>query len=163
MRGTRTRTTDFDDPSLTAEGAVGKPGIAFLRELIAGELPPAPIQVTLGFELVEVNDGFAKAELVPGEHLYSAFNAVHGGVVATLLDSVMTAAAVTTLDALTVCTTATLTVHLTRTLTVRTAKVLAEGWVVHRGSRLVTAEARIHDDQGRLLAHGSATYALAPR
>ncbi|HYP90879.1 MAG TPA: PaaI family thioesterase, partial [Polyangiaceae bacterium] len=92
---------------------MGKPGIAFLRELVAGEIPAAPIQATLGFELTEVGDGFAKAELIPGEHLYSAFNAVHGGVVATLLDSVMTAAAVTTLDALTVCTTATLSVHLT--------------------------------------------------
>ena len=163
MRGTRTRTIEFEDPSLTADGAVGKPGIAFLRELLAGEIPAAPIQTTLGFELVEVNDGFTKAELIPGEHLYSAFNAVHGGVVATLLDSVMTAAAVTTLDALTVCTTATLTVHLTRTLTMRTSKVVAEGWVVHRGSRLVTTEGRINDDQGRLLAHGSATYALAAR
>jgi len=163
MRGTRTRTIDFDEPSLTADAAVGKPGIAFLRELVAGEIPAAPIQATLGFELTEVGDGFAKAELIPGEHLYSAFNAVHGGVVATLLDSVMTAAAVTTLDALTVCTTATLSVHLTRTLTLRTTKVVAEGWVVHRGSRLVTAEGRINDDQGRLLAHGSATYALAAR
>ena len=163
MHGTRTRTTDFEDPSLTAAGAVGKPGIAFLREVIAGEIPPAPIEATLGFELLEVNDGFAKAQLVPGEHLYGAFNAVSSGVAATLLDSVMGAAAVTTLDALTVCTTATITVHLTRAMTLRTANVVAEGWVVHRGSRLITAEARINDEQGRLLAHGSATYALSSR
>lgn len=163
MRGTRTRTTNFDEPSLTAAAAVGKPGIEFLRELIRGETPPAPIQATLGFELLEVTDGFAKAQLVPGEHLYGAFNAVHGGVASALLDSVMAAAVVTTLDALTVPTTATLTVHFTRPVTTRMANVLGEGWVVHRGSRLVTAEGRLNDDQGRLLAHGSATYALAPR
>lgn len=163
MRRTRTRTTDFDDPSLTAAAAVGKPGIEFLRELINGDAPPAPIQATLGFSLVEVTDGFAKAELVPGEHLYGAFNVVHGGVASTLLDSTMAAAVVTTLDALTLASTATITVHLTRPITVRMTKLLCEGWVVHRGSRLVTSEGRLNDEQGRLLAHASATYALTPR
>jgi len=163
MRGTRTRTTDFADPSLTAEASVGKPGIEFLRELISGTVPPAPIQSTLGFELNEVGDGFAKARLVPGEHLYGAFNSVHGGVAGALLDATMAAAVVTTLDALTLPTTATLTVHFTRPITSRMLSVLCDGWVVHRGSRLVTAEGRIADDQGRLLAHGSATYALGQR
>jgi uncharacterized protein (TIGR00369 family) len=163
MRGTRTRTTDFDDPSLTAAAAVGKPGIDFLRALIGGEAPAAPIQATLGFELIEATDGFAKLQLVPGEHLYGAFNAVHGGVASALLDSAMAGAVVTTLDALTLPTTATISVHFTRAMTTRMAKVVGEGWVVHRGSRLVTAEGRLNDDQGRLLAHGSATYALTPR
>jgi acyl-coenzyme A thioesterase PaaI-like protein len=70
---------------------------------------------------------------------------------------------VTTLDALTSPTTATITVHVTRAITTRIAKVLCEGWVVHRGSRMVTTEGRLNDDQGRLLAHASATYALGPR
>jgi uncharacterized protein (TIGR00369 family) len=163
MRATRTRTTDFDDPSLTAEAALGKPGIEFLRELINGQAPPPPIQVTLGFELVEVTDGFAKLTLVPGEHLYGAFNVVHGGVASTLLDSAMASAVVTTLDALTLATTATITLHLTRPMTARMTKVTCEGWVVHRGSRLVTAEGRMKDEQDRLLAHASATYALTRR
>ena len=163
MRGTRTRTVDFDEPGATAAGALGKTGIEFLRELVAGRLPAAPIQATLGFELVEVEDGFAKFQLLPGEHLYGALNAVHGGVAATLLDSAMGAAVLTTLDAATGYTTATLTVHLTRAMTARTLAVLAEGWVVHRGSRLVTAEGRLTDEQGRLLAHGSATCALTER
>ena len=163
MRGTRTRTTDFADPSLTAAAAVGKPGIEFLRELLRGEAPAAPIQATLGFELLEVSDGFAKAQLVPGEHLYGTFNSVHGGVASTLLDATMASAVVTTLDALTLPSTATISVHFTRPITVRMLAVVCEGWVVHRGSRLVTAEGRIADDQGRLLAHGSATYSLGTR
>jgi uncharacterized protein (TIGR00369 family) len=163
MLGTRTRTIEFDDPSLTASAAAGKPGIEFLRDIIAGRVPAAPIQATVGFELVEVDDGFAKLQMVPGEHLYGALNAVHGGVAATLLDAAMGSAVMTTLDAATAGSTVALTVHFTRNLSVRTAKVVAEGWVVHRGSRLVTAEARVNDDQGRLLAHGSATYALAER
>lgn len=163
MGGKRTRTIEFDDPELTTAGAVGKPGIEFLRELIAGTVPPAPLQQTLGFQLVEVSDGFARFELTPGEHLYNPSGVVHGGVAATLLDSAMGAAVTTTLDGLTGYTTAMLTVHLTRAITSRTVKVSAEGWVVHRGSRLVTAEGRLTDEQGRLLAHGSATCALSER
>ena len=163
MAGKLTRSFDFDEPGLTAAAALGKSGIEFLSEIIAGKVPASPIQATLGFELVEVSDGFARFQLVPGEHLYGPANAVHGGVAATLLDSAMGTAVLTTLDAATTYTTATLTVHLTRAITSRTVKVTAEGWVVHRGSRLVTAEGRLTDEQGRLLAHGSATCVLTER
>lgn len=163
MRGTRTRTIEFNEPSQTASAALGKSGIEFLRELIAGTAPAPPIQATLGFELVEVSDGFSKLLMVPGEHLYGALNAVHSGVAASLLDSAMSAAVTTTLDAVTACATVGLSVHVTRSISPRAAEISAEGWVVHRGSRLVTAEGRINDDRGRLLAHGSGTYALSER
>ncbi len=52
MGGTRTRTVDFDEPGATATGALGKTGIEFLREIIAGKLLAAPMQASLGFELV---------------------------------------------------------------------------------------------------------------
>jgi len=163
MGGTRTRTVDFEEPTLTAAGAVGKTGLEFLRDIIARKVPVAPIQVTLGFELLEVSDGFARFQLLPGEHLFGPLNAVHGGVAAALLDAAMGSAVMTTLDAVTGYGTASLTTHLTRAITARTVKVIAEGWVVHRGSRLVTAEGRLTDEQGRLLAHGSAICAIAPR
>ena len=142
---------------------MGQPGIEFLRDLIAGKVSQPPIQKTLGFELVDVSDGFARYRLVPCEHLYGPMNAVHSGIAATLLESAMGAAVMTVLDAQTTYTTAGLTVHLTRTITARAGKLVAEGWIVHRGSRLVTTEGRLNDDQGRLLAHGSATYALVER
>ena len=44
MGGKRTRTVEFDDPELTAASVVGKTGIEFLRELIAGTVPAAPLQ-----------------------------------------------------------------------------------------------------------------------
>jgi uncharacterized protein (TIGR00369 family) len=159
----RTRSVEFEEPSATASGAIGKTGIEFLREVIAARIPAAPLQATLGFVLLEATDGFAKFELLPGEHLYGPLGAVHGGVAATLLDSAMGAAVITTLDTATGCSTASLSVHFTRPITARTLKVLAEGWVVHRGSRLVTAEGRLNDEQGRLLAHGSATLSLSER
>lgn len=163
MAGKRTRTTDFDDPSAIAAAAVGKTGLTLLRDIIAGKVQPAPIQATLGYSVVEVGDGFAKLHLVSGEHLYGLTSTVHSGVAGALLDAVMGAAVLTTLDAVTSYSTSALSVHLTRPISARASKILAEGWVVHRGSRLVTAEARLNDEQGRLLAHGSATCMLTER
>ncbi len=163
MAGKRTRTVEFDDPSAAASAAAGKTGMELLRDVIERKAPPAPIQATLGMELVEVSDGFAKLQLEPGEHLYGSFNAVHGGVTSTLLDAAMGAAVLTTLDAATGCSTVSLSVHFTRGITARLARVVVQGWVVHRGSRLVTAEARLVDEQGRLLGHGSGTYSLTER
>ncbi|RYZ06435.1 MAG: PaaI family thioesterase [Myxococcales bacterium] len=163
MGGKRTRTIQFDDPAAAAATTMGKSGLELLRALIESQVPAAPIQLTLGMELTEVSDGFAKLELEPGEHLYGSFGVVHGGVTGTLLDGAMGAAVLTTLDAKTGCSTVTLSVHFTRAITTRMPRVVVEGWVVHRGSRLVTAEARLKDAQGRLIAHGSGTYALTER
>jgi uncharacterized protein (TIGR00369 family) len=163
MSGSRTRTVDFEDPEALVDSARGRLGIDVLRDLCTGRAPAAPIQVTLGFDLVEVQDGFARLQSTPGEHLYGATGTVHSGVVATLLDAAMAAAVMTTLDAVTSYTTTNLNVHVTRSISLRTGRILVEGWVVHRGSRLVTAEARINDEQNRLLAHGTGTYSLGER
>jgi uncharacterized protein (TIGR00369 family) len=141
----------------------GKPGLELLLEAIAGKLPTGPLMATLGCQVVEVSDGFARFELVPSEQLFSPIYAVHAGVLSAVLDAAMGAAVLTTLDGKSGYTTATLNAHLTRAITPRTLKIVAEGWVVHRGSRLVTTEGRLSDEQGRLLAHGSATCALTER
>jgi uncharacterized protein (TIGR00369 family) len=141
----------------------GKPGLELLLEALAGKQPTGPLMSTLGCQLVDVSDGFARMELVPSEQLFSPTHAVHGGVLSAVLDAAMGAAVLTTLDGKSGYTTATLTVHLTRAITPRTLKIVAEGWVVHRGRRLVTTEGRLSDEQGRLLAHGSATCALTER
>jgi len=130
---------------------------------LARKVPPAPFQLTLGAHLLEVQDGLSRWELLPGEHLCGAQGTVTAGVGAALLELAMNAAVHTTLDAATLATTVALTTHLTPPITTQVTRMLCEGWVVHRGSRLVTAEARLADEQGRLLAHGSGTYALSRR
>lgn len=141
----------------------GKTGLELLQQAITGKLPTAPLLQALGCALAEATDGFARFELAATDELHSPAYALHGGVLSTLLDAAMGAAVLTTLDAAKGYSTATLTVHLTRAITARTGKLTVEGWVVHRGSRLVTAEARASDEQGRLFAHGSATCAIIDR
>jgi uncharacterized protein (TIGR00369 family) len=159
----RRRSVTWNDPMLTATGASGRTGLQFLRAILEGQLPPAPIQATLGFELVAAEEGLVRFELTPGEHLYNPMGGVHGGVACTLLDSAMGSAVMSTLDAKTGYTTADLTVHLTRGISVKTGPILAEGRVLHRGSRVATAEGRLTDREGRLLAHATITSLLLER
>lgn len=141
----------------------GKTGLELLQEAIAGKLPTGPLLKGLGCVLAEVTDGFARFELTATDELHSPAHALHGGVLTTLLDAALGASVLTTLDAAKGYSTAALTAHLTRAITARTGKLTIEGWVVHRGSRLVTAEARVSDEQGRLFAHGSATFSIIDR
>jgi uncharacterized protein (TIGR00369 family) len=48
-------------------------------------------------------------------------------------------------------------ISLLRPITPETGVIKAEGTVLSRGRRIGTAEGRITDDQGRLLAHGTTT------
>jgi uncharacterized protein (TIGR00369 family) len=135
-------------------------GLAFLRAILGGAHPPAPIQKTLGFDLVAVEEGLVRFRMVPGQHLENPMGGVHGGVACTLLDSAMGSAVMSTLDEKTGYATADLTVHLTRPISARTGPIVAEGRVVHRGARVATAEGRLTDAEGRVLAHATTTCLL---
>ena len=121
------------------------------------ELPVAPIAELLGFDLVELGEGRASVELDPAERHYNPLGTVHGGIAATLLDSAMGCAVHTTLDEGEAYTTLELKVNYVRAITEATGRVVATGSVIHRGGRVATAEARLTDAGGRLLAHGTST------
>jgi uncharacterized protein (TIGR00369 family) len=138
-------------------------GLAWLQAILEGAIPPAPIQATLGFDLVAVEEGLARFRLLPGERLNNPMGGVHGGVACTLLDSAMGSAVMTTLDSKTGYSTVDIMVHLTRPISAQTGAIVAEGRVVHRGSRIATAEGRLTDAEGRLLAHATTTCLLLER
>jgi uncharacterized protein (TIGR00369 family) len=121
------------------------------------EIPHAPVAELLGFTLIELGDGQASFELDPGERHYNPLGTVHGGIAATLLDSAMGVAVHTTLDEGQRYTTLELKVNFVRAITEDTGPVVATGSVIHRGGRVATAEARLTDADGRLLAHGTST------
>jgi len=159
----RSRTIRWHDPVTTARAAAGRTGMEFLRAIVAGEIPPAPIQYTLGFDLVAVDEGVVRFRCLPDESHYNPMNGVHGGIACTLLDSAMGSAVLTTLDETKAYTTVDLTVHLTRPITTRTGPIVAEGRVVHRGGRVATAEGRVTDERGTLLAHATTTCLIIDR
>jgi uncharacterized protein (TIGR00369 family) len=132
-------------------------GLEIMQRVASGELPPPGIAVLLGMSVVDVGDGYATFELSPDERMLNPIGSVHGGIAATLLDSCMGCAVHTTLSAGVGYTTAQLNLHYLRSMQPGMGPVRATGTVIHRGRKQSTAEAKLVDDRGRLLAHGSTT------
>jgi uncharacterized protein (TIGR00369 family) len=82
---------------------------------------------------------------------------VHGGPAATLLDSCMGLAMQSTLAKGVAQTTVEFKISLIQPITPETGPLRAEGTVLNCGRRVGTAEGRITDGKGRLLAHGTTT------
>lgn len=67
------------------------------------------------------------------------------------------------LDAESAYTTAQLNVNLTRPITAATGALIAEGRILHRGRTLATAEGKLIDAKGTVLAHATTTCLIIPR
>ena len=156
-------------PSRIAEPAADKlarlardyDGRSFLDAIRSGELPPARIAELLGFTISEVDHGRVTVELEPQDKHYNPIGMVHGGVTATLLDTVMGCAVHSTLPQGVGYSTADISVRYLRPITVRTGAIVAVGTVVHQGRRTATAEARLMDkSMGQLLATATSTLLL---
>lgn len=132
-------------------------GREMMQAIIDGRLPAPPIARTLSFEAVEVDDGLAVFEGDPGPQFLNPLGVIHGGWALTLIDTVTGCAAHTVLPAGVGFTTIETKVNFTRAITPDTGKVRAEGRVVGKGRTIISAEGRIVDSRGRLMAHGTST------
>jgi uncharacterized protein (TIGR00369 family) len=132
-------------------------GLEFVRGLVDGTLPLNTIAQTLGYDIVEAESGRVVVTMVPtGAHLNPG-GTVHGGLTATLLDSCMGLAVQTMLEKSVSSTTLEFKISLVRPITPETGPIRAEGVVLNCGRRIGTAEGRVTDAKGRLLAHGTTT------
>jgi uncharacterized protein (TIGR00369 family) len=132
-------------------------GLEFVQGLVDGTLPLNTIAQTLGYEVSEAVSGRVVVTAEPsGSHLNPA-GTVHGGLTATLLDSCMGLAIQSTLEKGIGQTTLEFKISLVRPITPDTGPIRAEGIVMSRGRRVGTAEGRVTDGSGRLLAHGTTT------
>jgi len=145
------------DPHALAARGRELSGMDYVRSIFAGELPPPPIATLLGFRGVEAEPGRAVFEILPGDEHYNPIGSVHGGVALTLLDSAMGCAVHTLLEAGVGYATLEVKANFVRPITSETGLVRCEGTVLHAGSRVATAEGRVVDAAGTLLAHGTTT------
>ena len=133
------------------------PGIDFVRAIFDGKLPAPPIMQTIEPFDSTAEPGVVVMYSVPGFRHYNPIGSVHGGYAATLLDSAMGLAVHTALLAGTGYTTLEFKVSFIKGMTEDTGPVRTEGRTLSVGSRATTAEARITDAKGRLLAHATTT------
>ena len=133
------------------------PGLDFVRAIFARTLPEPPIMQTVEPFDCSAEPGVVVIHSIPGLRHYNPIGSVHGGYAATLLDSAMGLAVQTTLPAGTGYTTLEFKISFVRGMSQDTGTVRTEGRVLNAGRRVATAEARITDTDGRLLAHATTT------
>ena len=115
---------------------------------------------TLGIRLVEIGERSALMEVVIDDRHRNYLGGVHGGLIATLIDTACffpkpllpSGQAATTLD---------LNVSYVRAAVVGDC-LSARAELLHQGRRTASLAVRITDQQQRLVAHGTATLLLLP-
>jgi uncharacterized protein (TIGR00369 family) len=154
----RTRTFSWSDPSLNASQVGLMSGLEFLHAISAGDLPKPPITHLMGMGRITVQaEGRVIAELEPEEFHYNPLGTMHGGVMATLLDTATGCAVHSTLPAGFGYTSIDLTTKFLRPVTVASGTLRCEGTVLSRGRRTALAEAKLTDAAGRLIAHATSS------
>ncbi|HZZ12429.1 MAG TPA: PaaI family thioesterase [Paraburkholderia sp.] len=141
----------------SAEQVAGKTGLAIIQGIMNGELPYAAIAQTLDFLIVEADAGHVVFQGTPLVRHLNPLGTVHGGWIATLLDSALGCAVHTMMPPGRGYTTAELGVNYVKAVTPRLQRVRAEGKVIHCGRQLATAEARLFGPDGTLYAHATTT------
>jgi uncharacterized protein (TIGR00369 family) len=137
-------------------------GLEFVQGLADGTLPLNTMAETLGYDVSEAWSGRVVVTAVPDRGHLNPAGTVHGGLAATMLDSCMGLAIHSTLEKGVGSTTLEFKISLLRPITPETGPIKAEGVVLSCGRRVGTAEGRVTDQQGRLLAHGTTTCLIFP-
>ncbi len=118
---------------------------------------------TLGIEISSVADGMAEVAAVPRAEFYNHQGRVHGGYLATVIDTALGIAVQTKLPGETGYGTIELKVNYVRKLDVEVGKVTCIAHVIHAGRTMLTAEAKVAGPDGKLYAHGSGTFLVYPK
>lgn len=137
-------------------------GIELFRKLMSGELPGAPIAELMNMWIFEAEPGRVVFAGRPDLQHYNPIGSVHGGYAGTMLDSCMSCAVQSMLPKGMGYTTLEYKVSLVRAISHKTGTVYAEGTAIQVGSRVGTAEGRIVDASGKILATGTTTCLIFP-
>lgn len=138
----------------------GLDGLAQLRAIGTGLMPPPPVMATVDVCAFEAERGTVTVRMRAQGFHYNPLGGVHGGMIATLLDTAAGCSVHSTLAVGESYTTLDLTTKFLRRVTVDSGLLTCVGTVVSRGRRTALAEARLTDESGRLLAHATSSCML---
>jgi len=116
-----------------------------------------PIAALMGFTGFTAEQGKVVFTIDPQEYHYNPLGSVHGGMIATLVDTALGCAVQTLLPAGTGYTTVDLQVSFVRPVTVETGEIVCTAEALRVGRKIGRAVARVEDRDGRLLAHATAS------
>ena len=113
----------------------------------------------VGLEVEELRTDYARMTMPFREGNLQAAGLMHGGAIATMIDTVVVPAIGMGLPEGSLWSTIELHVQFHRPLL---SDAVAEGWIVRRGKSVVFTRAEVFDAEGRLVASGTATYMVKP-
>jgi len=160
MKKERKRSHEWSDPEELVKQASTMTGIDFLEGIVKGEIPPPPIAKTLEFYPLHIEKGSVEFEFEPQEFHYNPLGTVHGGVISTLLDTVMGCSLQSVLAAGVAYTTLELKVNFLKAVTVKSGMLKSKGKIIHLGRTTALLEADLRDDAGNIYAHAVSTCML---
>lgn len=158
----RSRTVTWEDPLASAQVTRGMSGLEAMRAIADGTVPGAPIAALMQMRPVSVEEGVVVFECRPDESHYNPIGIVHGGLVCTLLDSVVGCAVHTTLPLGLGYTSLELKVSYLAAVHAHSGPLLATGRVLKPGKRVAFAEGEVRDAAGRLVATATSTLLVFP-
>jgi uncharacterized protein (TIGR00369 family) len=156
----RSRTFTWSDPMLNAAEVGRRSGLELLQAMSRGELPAPPITHLMGTGRIEAEHGRVVVTLEPREFHYNPLGTIHGGVLATLLDTATGCAVHSTLPVGVGYTTLDLTTKFLRPASIASGVLTCEGTIISKGRRTALAQARITDSHGGLVAHATSSCML---
>lgn len=156
----RKRTYEWADPQQIAEMSKSMSGIDLLSGIMNGTVPEPPFATTLDIHPTHLEKGIVRFELIPQEFHFNPIGSVHGGVITTVLDSVMGCALHSVLEHGFAYTTLELKINFTKAVTLKSGRLIGEGRVIHLGKTTALLEADLKNEAGILYAHGTSTCVL---
>ncbi len=120
------------------------------------EINGCPYYQLLGMRVVEMGDGYARLVMPVKEKLLQIYGGVHGGATASLVDSAVAVALISTSTPDEKAFTVELKVNFLAP--VSKGRLTAECRLFHRGRTIAAGDVEVRNDEGRLIAKGIATY-----
>ena len=158
----RSRTVTWEDPLVGAALAKTMSGLEYMQGLLDGSIPEPPIVNLMNMRPVAVEVGKVTFTCDPDESHYNPIGTVHGGLVCTLLDSVLGCAVQTTLPKGQGYTSLEIKISYLRPVMADTGQLTAVGIATKPGSRAAFADGTVHDSNGKLIATASSTLLVFP-
>lgn len=133
-------------------------------ERMAKVIAVMPFAVHLGMEFVEAGDGYAKIKLRYQQQNSTVAEALHGGAIASLIDTTGAMAAWTTAEIATPkYFGSTIGINVNYLSAVIGEDCWAEGHVLKRGKEVIYSDVRVTNAAGKLLAQGTVVYRIVTR
>jgi acyl-CoA thioesterase len=122
------------------------------------QVESGPFWKLLGMKIVEAEEGRVRLSLELQEEHMQIYGVIHGGVLASLVDSAVGIAVQSTLSEDEGSTTTNLQIMYAKPA--KSGRLYADAQLIRRGKTIVFGDCRVTDKEGQLIVQGNATYMI---